>query len=413
MSLELVQVSSEKYGIDKKEADDLLLSLNQIKAEKEVLREQYNEIINLDIDDPKTWKLAGDIWRKIRDNRTKGIEPWRKSKKEWSLRYGQFIDATAKVESEDNQRMEDNLELIKKRKELLEAQRIQDLRTERWGKIKEYTDVEPDGLGTMDDEMFEIVSSGLKQKHQEKIKAQKESERLRIEQEEKEKAERERIRLENEALHAQIKKEREEAEARQKEIEENAKKEREEAEARQKEIEENAKKEREEIERLAKEEADKKQLRSELLRPYIVFIRDYNKVISLSDEDFNKELSDIKKVAQDHWEYERKEQLKAQQEQERKDLEAKKQAEILAQKEAELKAIKDTEIKAEKERLAKLEAEKLEAEKLAKGPIKKQLNAWVDGFGISSFSGENEKAKEIEQKFNSFKEWAKSEISKM
>ena len=395
MSLELVQVSSEKYGIDKKEADDLLLSLNQIKAEKEVLREQYNEIINLDIDDPKTWKLAGDIWRKIRDNRTKGIEPWRKSKKEWSLRYGQFIDATAKVESEDSQRMEDNLELIKKRKELLEAQRIQDLRTERWGKIKEYTDVEPDGLGTMDDEMFEIVSSGLKQKHQEKIKAQKESERLRIEQEEKEKAERERIRLENEALHAQIKKEREEAEARQKEIEENAKK------------------EREEIERLAKEEADKKQLRSELLRPYIVFIRDYNKVISLSDEDFNKELSDIKKVAQDHWEYERKEQLKAQQEQERKDLEAKKQAEILAQKEAELKAIKDTEIKAEKERLAKLEAEKLEAEKLAKGPIKKQLNAWVDGFGISSFSGENEKAKEIEQKFNSFKEWAKSEISKM
>jgi len=328
MNLELTKVDPEKYGIDKKEASEMLLSLNQLKSEKEVLREQYNDIINLDIDEPKTWKLASDLWSKIRDNRTKGIEVWRKNKKEFFLRGGQFVDATAKVEIEDNQRMEDNLELIKKRKELLEAQRIQDLKNERWGKIKEYTDVEPVGLGTMDDEMFEIVNSGLKQKHHEKIEAQKEAERLRIEQEEKEKAERERIRLENEALQAQIKKEREEAERKQKEIEEKAKK------------------EREEIERLAA-------------------------------------------------------------------IERQKQAEILAKKEAELKAIKDAEIKTENERLAKLEAEKKEAEKLAKAPIKKQLNSWVESFEISKFSSENQTAKEIEEKFNSFKVWAKSEISKL
>lgn len=95
------------------------------------------------------------------------------------------------------------------------------------------------------------------------------------------------------------------------------------------------------------------------------------------------------------------------------DAKLKKEQEDKAKLEAELKAKKDAEIKAENERRqAELKA-KAEAEKLAKAPIKEQLNKWVDGFSIELPSSEllnNEKALLIKSKFDAFKKWAKTEI---
>jgi len=81
--------------------------------------------------------------------------------------------------------------------------------------------------------------------------------------------------------------------------------------------------------------------------------------------------------------------------------------------EKELQLKKEAEIKAENNRKEVELKEKKEAEKLAKAPIKKQLKLWVDSFEIPLFSIENEKAKEINEKFNSFKKWAKTEIEKL
>lgn len=81
-----------------------------------------------------------------------------------------------------------------------------------------------------------------------------------------------------------------------------------------------------------------------------------------------------------------------------------------AKLEAELQAKRDAEIKAENERKQAEQKAKAEAEKNAKAPIKQRLNIWVDSFEINRTFVEHEKAKEIIQKFEAFKKWAKTEI---
>ena len=69
-----------------------------------------------------------------------------------------------------------------------------------------------------------------------------------------------------------------------------------------------------------------------------------------------------------------------------------------------------------KTELVQLPIEVLEAQKLAKAPVKKQLNLWVESFKIDLPNSEllnNEKALLINEKFESFKKWAKSEIEKL
>lgn len=79
----------------------------------------------------------------------------------------------------------------------------------------------------------------------------------------------------------------------------------------------------------------------------------------------------------------------------------------------ELKAKQDAEAEEIGKRNAEILAQKKEADKLAKAPIKNQLNAWVDSFEISQTRIENETSILINEKFNSFKTWAKSEIDKL
>ncbi len=83
---------------------------------------------------------------------------------------------------------------------------------------------------------------------------------------------------------------------------------------------------------------------------------------------------------------------------------AEKQAAI----DAEIKAKADAERKADQERLKAKEEE-------LKAPLKNRLKTWVDAMEITAPEGmeSNEKTIEIMEKFNSFKVWAKSEISKM
>lgn len=71
---------------------------------------------------------------------------------------------------------------------------------------------------------------------------------------------------------------------------------------------------------------------------------------------------------------------------------------------------KAAEAKAEADRIAAEKAAKLEAEKLAKAPIKSQLTAWVNSFQIPQTAIEHEKKTLIIEKFGRFLDWAKSEI---
>jgi len=100
--------------------------------------------------------------------------------------------------------------------------------------------------------------------------------------------------------------------------------------------------------------------------------------------------------------------LFAQQENARKEREAaEKERARLA---AELQAKKDAEAKAERERLAKEEQERKTAEKAAKAPVKQKLTVWVDSFELPATDVQNETATSINQKFEAFKSWAKTQI---
>ena len=68
-----------------------------------------------------------------------------------------------------------------------------------------------------------------------------------------------------------------------------------------------------EIERLKKENEEKLKVRINRngeLKPYIIFIRDYNKMLDLNEEDYQKEFLEIQRAAKEHYEYEAKENLK-------------------------------------------------------------------------------------------------------
>lgn len=281
------------------------------------------------------------------------------------LKAGQMMEATFK-------NLETKLEEKEKFAERWEAEQKEKLKAERLALLLPLGFQFENGfdLGNMDEQMFQSLKLGLETAKKEKEEAERKAEEERIA---KEKADAEAIeqqRLENERLKA-------EAIAKEKEL---------------------------------KEAKDRNEKRARELQPYIIFIRDYNTLINSPENEYLKEFSDIKKGAEDHWEFERKEQIRKQAEEERIKAKLKAEQEAKAKLEAELQAKKEAEIKAENERKeAELQAKK-EADKLAKAPIKKQLTIWVDGFTIPEINVENDKKTLIKEKFESFKKWAKNEI---
>ena len=112
--------------------------------------------------------------------------------------------------------------------------------------------------------------------------------------------------------------------------------------------------------------------RDKELRPYIVFIRDYDKMRNMPDTEYAKELAEVKKGAELQWEFDRKEMVKKQDEENAKLL-------------------------------------------LEKAPKKEKLTAWINGFVMGTPIGEDSDllVQDILAKFSGFKKWAKGEINKL
>ena len=387
MKNELVVVNPQEFGIEENKANELMGNLPQIQSERTQLEVPYNEVLKMDIENPETAKIARELRLKIRDNRTKGIAVWHKTTKEVFLRAGQYVDAVKNREIAINERMESNLEEIEKYAENKERERIEALKQSRITELEPFSEFVPLGidLGTLSESDYNNVLNGAKLQ----LQAKKDAE-LKAEQE----------RIEAERL-AEIERQKE-------------------------------------IKRLQVIQSNKEQL-----LPLSQWIINFD-LIDFETVDLTATIESAKKMKADHEakveaqriENERlkAESEKAQKEAERKEaeleaerkkareqaeqLEAKRQAELKAEREkqakiqAELDAEKERQAKEERERLAKLEAEKLEAEKLAKAPIKKQMEAWINLFQIPTTELDNDVVKEIQQKFEAFKTWSKSQISK-
>lgn len=135
--MELTVVNPEQYGLDPTKANEILGSLPQIRAERELLANQFQQVIEMDIDLPETHKLAKSLRIKIAGNRTKGIEVWHKKAKEYFLRGGQFVDAIKRKEIDVNQQMEARLKEIEDYEENLRIMYVNKRFEERWRQIME------------------------------------------------------------------------------------------------------------------------------------------------------------------------------------------------------------------------------------------------------------------------------------
>ncbi len=345
--MEIIKVNPEEYGIEAKKASELTGNLPQIKSERDILSQRYEEVVKMDIENPETAKIARELRLKIRDNRTKGIDVWHKTTKDFFLKGGQFVDAIKRVEIAVNQRMEENLESIEKYFENQEKERKVKLNNERLSILEPYSEFVPFGInfGEISEEEFTKILNGSKLQFEAKL-------------EEERKVEEERLRIEK-------------------------------------------------ITKLHYE-------RKEQLLPLWQFLDDTTiNFGELSEELFAsiKSVANAKKV-----DYEaEQERIRVENEKlaaEKSELEAKakKEREEKAALEAELQAKKEAEAKALKEAAEKAEKERIEAEKLAKAPIKKQMSVWVNSFELPTTEIQNEKVDLIKQKFEAFKNWSLKEI---
>lgn len=180
IALSEIQKEATEFGIEPSKVANLVGNLPSIQQERIPLAAQYEEVIRMDIDDPKTSEIAKKLRLRIRDNRTKGIAVWHKTTKDYFLKGGQFVDAIKRREEAVNIQMEDNLEQIENYLAIKKQKELEALRMKRKDEIQPYMEfVPPVDLGTLSDEDYTKVFRGAKLQYDHKLA---EEQRLQEEQ---------------------------------------------------------------------------------------------------------------------------------------------------------------------------------------------------------------------------------------
>ncbi len=333
------------------------------------LKELSNKSAGINRESPSVVdaKLAREVRLAMAKNRT-ASEKEKDKNKAALLAEGNLIQNLYNIIANASKLSEADLDGIEKYAENKEKERKAQLAAERAGMFAEYgTDLTGYDLGGMADNVFADLLESQRLLHEKRIAEAAKAEAERIAAEKAELERQAALKAENERL---------------------------------------------------KELAAVKEKRNNELRPYIIFIRDYNKMISLPEDEYQKELEDIKEAAELEWEYQRKEQIKKQQEEEA-NAEKLRLAEIASKKQAaELKAAQDAadkakaELKAKQDAEAKAEAERIAAEKkAAKAPVKEKMKVAVSALSLNL--PESEISADITAKFNGFKTWALQQIESL
>ena len=211
-------VNPREFGLEENKALELTSGLTTILAERDVLKNAYIGVIELELTE-ENLQTFKDLCLRIRNNRTKGIEVWHKTNKEFFLTGGRFVDAIKNKEIAENERMENKLLEAEKHFENLEKERLKAIHNERLQKLLPFDyEIGTIDYSAMDENMFSAILLGAETSHKNKLEAErlieeKRLENLRIEAEEKEKQriEFERLKTENETKQKQLESERLEA----------------------------------------------------------------------------------------------------------------------------------------------------------------------------------------------------------
>lgn len=360
---EIAIIDHKEFGIEETKANLILARFEPLQDKMQELESEYTEVLALDINDPMTELKAKELGKKYMKIRTSRASI-HKEEKAFFLNAGRFVDKLKKEFDKSTIHHEEELEKIEKYHANLEAERIKNLANQRITKLAEFEFNGSDlNLGTMDDNVWISFLSGTEMAFKAKKEEEKRLVAEKLEREKAEEIERKRIAEENAKLKA-------EAEL-------------------------------------------KTKIRSERnaeLRPYIIFIRDYNKMLDLNEVDYKNELEEIKIAAKQHYEYEAKEKAIS-------DAKLKGEREANEKLKAELQAKQDAERKAEAEKQAelkaKLEAEKKAEKKAAKAPDKIKFQKAISELSLqlqsNDFTTQNI-AISINTKLEGFKKWAFEQI---
>lgn len=153
-------IKAEDYGLEPTKANELTSGLSIIKAERELLIDEFNEVSQLEITEENI-PIFRELRLKIVKNRTQGINKWHKSNKESAI----------------NEQMEEMLMNAEKYFETLKLERIKKLQAERVSLLSEYVEDAGDiFLANMENDVWEVYLAITKKAYLGKIEAEKQAE---------------------------------------------------------------------------------------------------------------------------------------------------------------------------------------------------------------------------------------------
>ena len=220
--MNIVKVDYREFGIAEKKANELTVGLSVTIAERELLILEFNSLSKLELT-LETVKKFRVLRLKVVKNRTKGINAWHKTNKEYFYTGGKFIDAIKNKEIHINEQMEEKLLAGEKHFENIEKEALEKLTSERTNEALKFgQDATLIPLGAMDEETWHNYITTIEAGFKAKVKAEKEkaeAEKLKLiedekkakekriadaklesERQAKEKAEKEKLKAENELL---------------------------------------------------------------------------------------------------------------------------------------------------------------------------------------------------------------------
>jgi len=180
--MELEKIDPEKYGLEEMKAEQIRSQFQPMLDKMVELEKEANEVFSKPIDED-TCKLAKEVRLKFVKVRT-GTAKVHKEQKAFYLAAGKFIDGWKNTQKFASEGVEKRLLEIEKYYENLELQKIKELRESREEELKSFdVEVIPEGLGVMDDAIWDNYIQGVKTNHKLRKEAEEKS---RLEQEEKE-----------------------------------------------------------------------------------------------------------------------------------------------------------------------------------------------------------------------------------
>lgn len=254
--MELVQINPTEFGLTDETAKNISAQFQPMLDKMVELENEFNEIVNLPIEDPETSKRAKELRLKYVKVRT-GTAEIHKAQKAFYLNGGRFVDGWKNAQLFASQGKESKLEEIEKYQENLIKAAQERLQQERIELIRPYVeDTTALDFGVMPEDVWNAYFAAKKQAYQDKIEAERKAEE---ERQAAIKAEQERIeaqRIENERLKAEAEKREKEIELEKKRQEQLLRAEKAKAEAERKAQQELIEKERAEREAEAKKQAE-------------------------------------------------------------------------------------------------------------------------------------------------------------